>query len=210
MKKQIGIDILLCIIGYITLLIVMVCVTVYALSDKPEKKWEVVSEEIVQEPARYESIKTADISDILAYEVPLDYEPIKCSLPEETQEFAYYIASAYDMDFRFLMAVMSVESDFDSDAISDSNDWGLMQINKCNHKWLSEKLGITDFLNPRQNIYAGAYIFASLFEKYEDANKVLMAYHMGETGAKKLWEAGVYETKYTDCIWTAFEELGVE
>ena len=36
-----------------------------------------------------------------------------------------------------------------------------------------------------------------LFNKYESAEKVLMAYNLGETGAKNLWEKGVYETDYS-------------
>lgn len=39
-----------------------------------------------------------------------------------------------------------------------------------------------------------------LFEKYEDPEKVLMAYNMGETGAKRLWDKGIYETDYTNKV----------
>ena len=33
--------------------------------------------------------------------------------------------------------------------------------------------------------------------KYEDIDKALMAYNMGESGAKKCWAAGIYSTNYT-------------
>ena len=39
-----------------------------------------------------------------------------------------------------------------------------------------------------------------LFEKYDDPAKVLMAYNLGETGAKNLWDRGIYNTSYTDKI----------
>ena len=69
-----------------------------------------------------------------------------------------------------------------------------MQINTVNHEWLQEKLGITDFLDPYQNTRSGIYILRTLFEKYQDTAKVLMAYNMGEDGAKKLWDKGIYDT----------------
>lgn len=62
---------------------------------------------------------------------------------------------------------------------------------------MKEKLGITDFLDPYQNSRSGLYILRNLFEKYEKPEKVLMAYNLGETGAKKLWDQGIYETNYT-------------
>jgi soluble lytic murein transglycosylase-like protein len=95
------------------------------------------------------------------------------------------------------MGLIKTESEFNPNVISETNDYGLMQINKINHKWLSEELGITDFLDPYQNVRAGIYILKDLFDEYEDTSKVLMAYNMGETGAKRLWVRGIYESKYS-------------
>lgn len=128
----------------------------------------------------------------------IDFQPIDCSLDVEIQEFIYYLAYGYNIDFYFIMAVIEHESDYRADLISKTNDYGLMQINKCNHEWLSQALGITDFLDPYQNVMAGTYKFYILFEKYQgDTAKVLMAYNMGNTGAKRLWDKGIYETKYS-------------
>ena len=83
------------------------------------------------------------------------------------------------------------------DGISSTNDYGLMQINACNHKWLTEELGITDFIDPYENIKAGLFILRGLLEKYDSTSKVLMAYNMGENGASKLWEQGIFESNYS-------------
>ena len=83
------------------------------------------------------------------------------------------------------------------DGISSTNDYGLMQINACNHEWLTEELGITDFIDPYENIKAGLFILRGLFEKYDSTSKVLMAYNMGENGASKLWEQGIFESNYS-------------
>ena len=83
-----------------------------------------------------------------------------------------------------------------------------MQINKCNHEWMAEALGITDFLDPYQNVMAGTYRFYQLFTKYEgDTAKVLMAYNMGDGGAATLWQQGIYETAYSRKIMQKITEL---
>lgn len=166
--------------------------------------------------SKQDSTETYD-THILKQSVPfewsagnLDFTPIDCEiceLTEELQEFIYYICSGYHVDFALVLAVIKVESGFEIEAVSTTNDYGLMQINQRNHNWLTEELGITDYLDPYQNIYAGVFILRMLFEKYNDVNKVLMAYNMGETGASRLWENGIYETDYTQKVLTAQQQF---
>lgn len=137
----------------------------------------------------------------------LDFIPLDVPLDEDIQEFTYYLSYGYYIDFSFVMALIERESSFKVDAASKTNDTGLMQINSCNHEWLSEKLGITDFNDPYQNIRAGLYILRNLFEKYDDPSKVLMAYNMGEYGASVLWEQGITETNYSKKILTRADEF---
>ena len=125
---------------------------------------------------------------------------IDCSLDEATQEMIYQKCVEYDVDFAFTMALIFKESSFRPDVVSQGGDYGLMQINKINHKWLSEKLGITNFLDPEQNVTAGLYILHQLFEKYDNPRLVLMSYNMGEGGASKLWKQGIYSTDYAEGI----------
>lgn len=127
----------------------------------------------------------------------LKFIPLDVPLNEDLQEFSFYLSSACDMDFTFVMALMKQESNFQSDVVSTTDDYGLMQINEINHPYLKEQLGISDFLDPYENIKAGVFILRKLFEKYETPEKVLMAYNMGETGASRLWEQGIFETNYT-------------
>ena len=188
-----------------TAFVVISIICIWHHSQLPERKYEVVAEEI-RTDAPCGSLQVDYAPSILTYEVHLDFKAIDCTLPEETQEYAYYMASANGIDFTLLMAIMKVESDYDPNALSKTGDKGLMQINKRNESWLKEEVGTEDLFDPFDNIHAGAYILAGLFDKYEDANKVLMAYNMGEAGAKKLWDKGVYETKYTRKV---IAEMGV-
>lgn len=129
-----------------------------------------------------------------------DFIPLDCALDVDIQKFVYSLCEGYEIDFTFAMAVIQKESSFKPDVVSGSNDYGLMQINKINHEWLSELLGITDFLDAEQNIKAGMFILRGLFEKYNEPELVLMAYNMGETGANRLWQKDIYSTNYTEDI----------
>lgn len=135
-----------------------------------------------------------------SYELENDFvftTEIPVTFGEDLQEFTYYLSAAYDIDYTLVLAIISKESAFMPDGISLTNDYGLMQINACNHKWLTEELGITDFIDPYENIKAGLFILRGLFEKYDSTSKVLMAYNMGENGASKLWEQGIFESNYS-------------
>lgn len=141
-----------------------------------------------------------------------DFTPLDCDMDVHTQSFVYYLCDSYDIDWTLVMAMIKCESNFKADIISSTNDYGLMQINKVNHEWLSETLGIDDFLNPEQNIRAGVYVLRKLFEEYTDIDLVLMAYNMGENGASNLWDKGIYETGYSKQIkkyQSKFQEEGV-
>lgn len=135
-----------------------------------------------------------------SYELENDFvftTEIPVTFGEDLQEFTYYLSAAYDIDYTLVLAIISKESSFMPDGISSTNDYGLMQINACNHEWLTEELGITDFIDPYENIKVGLFILRGLFEKYDSTSKVLMAYNMGENGASKLWEQGIFESNYS-------------
>lgn len=124
------------------------------------------------------------------YDIPLSKE---LQLYTYTRCVDYGIADHYEL----VLAMMWQESNFTPDTISKTNDYGIMQINACNHEWLRDMLGTTDFLDASQNIDAGTYIISRMLLKYEDEHKALMAYNMGENGASLNWEAGIYASNYS-------------
>lgn len=138
------------------------------------------------------------------------FVPLNVPMDEDLQEFIFYLSQAYEMDFTFVMALIQRESNYKPDVISASNDYGLMQINEINHPYLQEQLGITDFTEPYGNVRAGMFILRKLFEKYETPEKVLMAYNMGETGASRLWEQGIFEINYSKSVLQIQQELNAE
>lgn len=124
------------------------------------------------------------------YDIPLSKE---LQLYTYTRCVDYGIADHYEL----VLAMMWQESNFTPDTISKTNDYGIMQINVCNHEWLMDVLGTTNFLDVSQNIDAGTYIISKLLIKYEDEHKALMTYNMGERGASLNWEAGIYTSNYS-------------
>lgn len=130
------------------------------------------------------------------YDVPLSFE---------LQDYIRSLCDEKSVPMSLIMAIIEVESYFRPDLISGTNDYGLMQINKCNHEWLREKHGITNFLDPFQNVYCGIAILADHYKRFGDVDKALMAYNLGANGAKKKWDNNVFKTRYTEKVNSAWE-----
>lgn len=124
-------------------------------------------------------------------------------LAYDLQEIMQDQCERYGVPYALALAIAEVETHFDPDAVSPTHDCGLMQINQCNHEWL-QGLGM-DPLTHAGNIEAGVYIIGSYLDRYGDTEQALMAYNNGPTGARKLWDAGVYQTDYTRKVMTALE-----
>lgn len=110
-------------------------------------------------------------------------------LSKELQKYTYDLVHKYKttkfFNEKLIYAVIELESNFNPNIISSTNDYGLMQINITNHKWLSKKLGINNFLDAKDNINAGVFILHLLTRKYEykGIHYILTAYNRGENGA---------------------------
>lgn len=134
------------------------------------------------------------------YEVPLSHQ---------LQDVVFQAAERWDVPAALLLAMMDQESDYRTDLISGTNDYGIMQINAINHPRLQEELGITDFLDPEQNIACGAYLIGELLDKYDgDLHRALTSYNRGITGANRYAEKnGTYESSYSTSIVEIYEGL---
>lgn len=139
-----------------------------------------------------------------------EFVPLDVPISEDLQEFIFYLSEGYEIDFTFVMALIQQESSFRADAISESNDYGLMQVNEKNHALITETLGVTDFLEPYNNVRSGMFILRKLFEKYETPEKVLMAYNLGESGAARLWENGIFEINYSKSVFQYQQKFNEE
>lgn len=124
-------------------------------------------------------------------------------LAYDLQEIMQDCCEVYGVPYALALAIAEVETHFDPDAVSPTHDYGLMQINQVNHEWL-QGLGM-DPLTHAGNIEAGLYIIGGYLDTYGDTEMALMAYNNGPGGARKLWDAGIYQTDYTRKVMTALE-----
>ena len=128
-------------------------------------------------------------------DIPLDHE---------LQDVAQAACEEYGVLPDILFAVMDVESGYQLDA-QNGECYGLMQIHSINLPWLQEQIGTTDLSDPVQNIRAGAYILGGYLKRYSLTDS-LMAYNLGEGGAKAQWAQGIHETAYTRKVLTCLAE----
>ena len=128
------------------------------------------------------------------------------TLDLELQDYLYETCKKYGVEdhYELLLAQMYNESSFNPNAISSTNDYGLMQINVCNHEWLSGELGVTNFLDPYQNIDCGVYMMSDFLHKYSEET-ALVAYNMGEGKVRQ----GITSSGYSDKV-LGYKEMLVE
>lgn len=166
---------------------------VYTCIEFPEETSASIPETPTEAPI--ETIPTVE-GKIL--DVPLDYE---------IQLYTHTICDEYGIPFELAMAVMYVESGFDSNAISAHGDYGLMQVSSVNHGWLSAELGLSDFLDARQNIRAGVHILAQKIRESDgEFTTALMKYNRGDAVALEQMANGIFSTDYTDKVLTKYYE----
>lgn len=165
-----------------------------------------VTEPITTAPESTTTPETTTAPEVT--DIPKPTTPIySIPLSEELQTYTFRLCEKYGVDYEMVLALMEIESRYRPDIISDTNDYGLMQINSCNHADLEDKLGVTDILDPEQNIHCGVYLLGKLAAKYDDPHRILMAYNMGERGARKYIENGNTTSAYSRAIMERRAEL---
>lgn len=137
-----------------------------------------------------------------------DFKQYNIALPVEQQKYAYNLCKQYGIQYELFLAVMYKESGFNPNAVGGGNSYGLCQIHISNHSNLRNKLGVSNFLNPYDNMTAGAYLLAHYINAARskvsgDAVEVygLNSYNMGE-GAyyNYCYSQGVLNRGYSNSV----------
>jgi soluble lytic murein transglycosylase len=109
---------------------------------------------------------------------------------EEVVTAIYRASKRKGIDYRIVLALAKVESNFRNDAISPKGARGLLQIKPSVAESIAKDLGIR--LNSKKslhefekNVLIGTHILSSLIEEFYDIHRALSAYNMGH---KKLLE----------------------
>ncbi len=134
---------------------------------------------------------------------------IEFGLDMEVQKYIYDRCEELNLDFIKTMGLIHHESKFDSTNIGSTNDYGLFQINKMNHNWLSKNLKTPcEPLDPIINSTWGTYMLKNIYTFWEERvikeeqldHFVWSTYNKGLKGFKSSGEAVNYINKVYESI----------
>ena len=108
---------------------------------------------------------------------------------EELAEVIYEEATHYNHNPKFILAVITIESEFKNWAVSEKGAKGLMQIMPEVGQFLAQELSIEwsgdrTLFNPFINIRMGVYYLSQLILQFDDPRIALTAYNYGPTYVK--------------------------
>lgn len=177
-----------------------------------ETETETVAEETIPEETSPDSPDSAPEAEdkMLLSELSTEafyYAQDVLPLTAEQQEIVFEIACTYGLPIELFYGIMCAESHYTPDVISASDDYGIMQINKCNHAWLNRAIGAEDFLDYETNVRCGGHILNILAQDYQEIPQILMCYNRGEDGAKKAWEDGLVFDRYCERVTAEMNRL---
>lgn len=175
---------------------------------------EPIVKEDVYQPVEKEKIDETVVkseSTVVTYSPPAEeiVEPVEpekryfdVPLDEDLQDHIFEVCENYDLDPALLIAMIRKESTYRADTMGDNGrSYGLMQIQKRWHEARMEKLGVTDLLDPYQNVMVGADYLAEIIGYGRGLEWSLMAYNGGINYANKKTAAGTV----SDYVYTVLE-----
>jgi soluble lytic murein transglycosylase len=96
-----------------------------------------------------------------------------------------------NVDYRLILAVMKVESNYRQFVVSPDGSRGFMQINPSLARGLAKEAGIPyrglkDLYDVQKNIRLGTHYLSKVIKLFDDVPKALFAYSVGHHKAKRL------------------------
>lgn len=104
---------------------------------------------------------------------------------EQVMHIAREIGEKYHICPELLASIAFKESTYNPSAEYDGCV-GLMQVSPKWHKERMKSIGVSDLMDPYENMLVAADYLLELFEKYEDLGMVLMVYN-GDSEAETYW-----------------------
>jgi hypothetical protein len=128
--------------------------------------------------------------------------------PEEIDESIVMAAARHNVDPNLVRAVIKVESNFNSNAVSRKGAMGLMQLMPST----ARSLNVKNPFDPEQNVDAGVRHLKQLLENYGgDVNLTLAAYNAGagavarSAGVPRFAETQNYVRRITNLYYGGFD-----
>ena len=188
----------------------------YIIKTDGNSEEKVILEEVVLEVAENKVTEvgtsysaTARGSGVVIPAVDSGFKVYNIPLPADMQQYTYAMCNKYGIQYELLLAVMSVESNYQINCVGGNNSYGLCQIHYSNTAMLQRAIGLTDLLDPYDNIEAGAYMLKTYIDaakrRSEDTYFIehygLNCYNMGEgVFVKNCFNYGILERTYSNKV----------
>lgn len=141
----------------------------------------------------------------------------KPGIPEERVKIiansVYDESKKYDLDYRLVLAIMKVESNFKNEAVSRRGARGLMQINPSSARMIARESGVVVKGNkclhePEKNIKIGVSYLSKLHDMFDNIVSALHAYNAGPGRVTKP-ESGdkVKTTSFTRKVMSEYRQI---
>jgi len=121
-------------------------------------------------------------------------------------EMVYKESTRYNLDYRLVLALIKIESNFRDDAVSEKGARGLLQVKPSVAKFIAEDVGIKwrgdeTLDEPKENIRIGVHFFSKLIEDFQSTTMALHAYHVGPTRLREiLSEEKIPQKRYLNLV----------
>lgn len=125
----------------------------------------------------------------------------------------YKESQEYDIDYRLVLAVVKVESNFNNEAISRRGARGLMQIKPSSAKSIARESGVEVkgakcLHEPEKNIKIGVSYLSKLQGMFDNMVSALHAYNAGPGKVKKADpENGAKTTAFTRKVMNEYQQI---
>jgi soluble lytic murein transglycosylase len=129
------------------------------------------------------------------------------SVYEESQKYA--------IDYRLVLAVMKVESNFKNEAISSKGARGLLQVKPSLAKYIAKDTGMQveevtslSLHEPEKNIKIGVNYLSKLIDIFENLTSALHAYNVGPSKVKKVGSLSIApSTHFTRQVMNEYQQI---
>jgi membrane-bound lytic murein transglycosylase MltF len=224
---------------YLLILIILLVIFAKALhkADSNEQKETtnsneiVVSNKLIQKEYVYSSldkhtVKIASLDETVETEpadgIEFEYYYDSIPLDKEVQQYIYELSEENDLSYTLILAIAKVESNFDADIISHTNDAGLMQLNRSTTMtWLSDQIELDEefnWKNPKHNVTAAVWYLTYLrnefrgmgFSEEDVFNLTIISYNRGKAGGLQYVRNYGWNNGYLDKVYNAKTELEME
>ncbi|OPX98854.1 MAG: lytic murein transglycosylase [Syntrophorhabdus sp. PtaB.Bin006] len=167
----------------------------------------VAHRERVKKEVKKEEIVPQIISHVQDQNVNLEEDELKT-----IAEMVYDESVKCNVDYRLVLAIMKVESNFKQNAVSEKGARGLLQVKPSLAKYIASDAGVKwrgykTLDEPDKNIKIGVRFFSKLVEDFdENINMALHAYHVGPTRLRAiLTEKRKPQKRYLNLVLDEYE-----